>query len=324
MFRMVAANARRAMTLIELLVVIAILGVMVALLLPAIQASREAARDATCKNNLRQIALAVELHVTAIGHYPTGGWGGSWTGDPRRGYGRDQPGGWVYNILDFLESSAVRRGGGPQSDAEQRAAAAQSMQLPLVVVACPTRRPAAPFPHAQPYLLANADVPATVARSDYAINAGDAGVNQLGTGNQAGPATEELADSGYTWPSMNIYNGVSHFRSEVTRQQVVDGTSHTYLVGEKYLDVRHYETGLTDADRGFALIGYAPDTVRMTRILQPPLPDDAASTTMRFGSAHAAGCNFAYCDGSVRRVSYDVDPDVHRYRGNRQDEELVE
>jgi prepilin-type N-terminal cleavage/methylation domain-containing protein/prepilin-type processing-associated H-X9-DG protein len=310
-------------TLVELLVVIAIIGVLVALLLPAIQASREAARDASCKNNLKQIGVAVISHVDALKHYPTGGWGGSWTGDPRRGYGADQPGGWIYNILEYMEASVLRQSRGLSSDDQQREAAGRVLQSPLATLICPTRRGVQLFSHAQPYLLANTVTPEMVARSDYAINAGETGVNQLGTGDQAGPKSAGHAASGYEWPPQNIYNGLCHFRSQVKDRRVSDGLSNTYLAGEKYLDTRNYETGLTDADRGFAVIGYSPDTVRMTPITLPPRLDEASTSTMRFGSAHHNGCNFVYCDGSVRRVSYDVEPEVHRAHGNRQDGELT-
>ena len=94
-------------TLVELLVVIAIIGVLVALLLPAIQAAREAARRNSCKNNLRQLAIGCLNHESGAGFYPSGGWGANWVGDADRGFGRDQPGGWIYNVLPFIEEDAM-------------------------------------------------------------------------------------------------------------------------------------------------------------------------------------------------------------------------
>src|SRR5262245_52811854 len=94
---------RSGITIIELLVVLAILGILLQLILPAIQGSREASRRTHCENNLRQLGLGVMTHHDTIGHYPTSGWGPSWIGDWERGRGRNQPGSWIFCVLDFIE-----------------------------------------------------------------------------------------------------------------------------------------------------------------------------------------------------------------------------
>jgi prepilin-type N-terminal cleavage/methylation domain-containing protein len=90
-------------TLVELLTVVAIVGVLVALLLPAVQSARESARRVACGNNVRQLALGCLQHLDQQGFFPSGGWGWCWTGDPDRGFGRSQPGSWAYSILPAIE-----------------------------------------------------------------------------------------------------------------------------------------------------------------------------------------------------------------------------
>ena len=94
-------------TIIELLVVIGIIGILIAMLIPAVQAVRETARQMQCRNHVKQLALAVLLHEQTHRHFPTGGWDWSWSGDPDRGFKSQQPGGWFYNILPYMEQQSL-------------------------------------------------------------------------------------------------------------------------------------------------------------------------------------------------------------------------
>jgi hypothetical protein len=295
---------------------------LVALLLPAIQAARESARKSQCCNHLKQIALATHSHVSTIGHFPSGGWGASWTGDPDRGFGARQPGGWVYNLLPFLELESLHEEGAGLPEELKRQAASRVMQQPLELFHCPTRRPATPYPNTGPYRQANASPADFVARGDYAMNAGDRLYNSITVDNMGGPATLIEGDTTYAWRSNAGFTGVSFLRSEARIAQVIDGTSHTYLAGEKYLDTEHYDdpTDTVESDRGHLHIGCAPDTIRLAKTFLPPRQDSDYVDYLRFGSAHVDVCHFAFCDGSVRAVAYSIEPELHRSQGNRQDE----
>lgn len=161
---------RTAFRLVELLIVIAIIGLLLQLSLPAVEMSRETARLAECQNNLRQLTLAAQLHLGTHKHFPTRGWTSAWVGDPNRSYGEEQPGGWCFNLLPYLEYQDLHDMGKGGSPNERRLAGRQMFATPLPVYVCPSRRIA----RAWPFLLTlnNVFKPAVAGRSDYAANSG--------------------------------------------------------------------------------------------------------------------------------------------------------
>ena len=198
-------------TLVELLVVITIIGILIALLLPAVQAAREAARQTQCRNNLKQLALAMLDHEQAHKFFPSGGWNYQWTGDPDRGTGKNQPGGWIYATLPYIEQQALYdlgSDGQPNTwTTTQLNGATERCQTPLAVQQCPTRRRAIAYPMStQPYgglsfTAVGANWTPIVARGDYAANAGDQGQNCLVEG-PMNLATAVSMTQSNTWPSI--------------------------------------------------------------------------------------------------------------------------
>ncbi|TWT76992.1 hypothetical protein Pla123a_24170 [Posidoniimonas polymericola] len=340
------ASGRRGFTLVELLVVIAIIGVLIALLLPAVQAAREAARRAECKNKLKQFGLAALTHYDVQGHFPTGGWGWRWAGDADAGYGEKQPGGWYFNILAYTENSQVhdlgQDGDYKAVTATQKALAKQRIETTIDLFICPSRRGGAAYPYVRSdgmnYF--NADKPAVLGRNDYAANSGSlfpgtiwAGPLQRSTLMPAVPRVSDYSSFPYSTskgPQISRGNGVVLALSEVRLSQVTDGSSQTMLVGEKHIPFGEYDTGTYPGnDQGWDL-GFDTDVNRWTK--RPPLADSSefpASITgddrlSIFGSAHTAGCQFVYCDGSVHTVTYGVDQDVFSAIGTVAGGEVVD
>jgi prepilin-type N-terminal cleavage/methylation domain-containing protein/prepilin-type processing-associated H-X9-DG protein len=326
-FNLAAAkrDRREGFTLIELLVVIAIIGVLIALLLPAVQKVRETANRVKCTNNLKQISLAIQNHQTTWNRLPADGWGWMWLGDPDRGNDRRQPGGWIYNILPFLEQSNLHQlGAGITNQAARQAAAMQMVNTPLPLFYCPSRRPCQVYPdlgdHGQDYHTSIFRVHLTSgARTDYAACAGDGTHDEV----FAGPDDHTQGDSDVWWDMKHPdteYTGVIFQRSEIVITDILNGTSNTYLVGEKFLDPGHYDNGVGKGDNENIYVGMDNDTTRST--IRFPRQDkrgldSGTIETVVFGSIHFGSFNMAYCDGSVRTIDYSVDPAIHRMAGRR-------
>jgi prepilin-type N-terminal cleavage/methylation domain-containing protein/prepilin-type processing-associated H-X9-DG protein len=324
-------------TLVELLVVITIIGILIALLLPAVQAAREAARIAQCKNNLKQIALGCLQHESAGGRFPSGGWGDRWAGDADRGTNRRQPGGWIYNILPYIDQQALHDlGAGLSPGPVKYAAHGQRHAVPLPCLYCPTRwSPRGLLLNATmaaAYPLYNADTPSLMAVTDYVANGGDTATFPSGfpiacnwSNPEFGPPDIAAGESPQTAQCFDAVgragDGIVAWGSLVRTSDVSDGTSCTYLAGEKFFSVlnpNYIALGPWDS----ALTGCMTHQIRYTTF--PPLCDkDGAagshSSAPEFGGTHTLGCHMAFCDGSVRWINFSIVPEVHRRLGNRRD-----
>jgi prepilin-type N-terminal cleavage/methylation domain-containing protein/prepilin-type processing-associated H-X9-DG protein len=317
-------------TLVELLVVITIIAILIALLLPAVQVAREAARKIQCSNNLKQASLAVLQHEHIQKFFPSGGWGWMWIGDPDRGAGKEQPGGWIFSILRELEQGDLfdrAVDGDPDHwTSKQLAGATAAIQTPLSALNCPSRRQAIVYPISSVRFsggvatFRGANQVAAVSRADYAICGGDNATNWW----QDGPVdlpTAATWTKNRSWPNLAATaTGVCFVRSEVRIQDVGDGTSNTYLLGERYINPDDYATGADAADDESMFAGFDDDTLRLANGGYLPQQDQPGVMLFQsFGSPHANSLNMSFCDGSVQAINYSIDGETHRRLGNRQD-----
>ncbi len=341
---------RRGFTLVELLVVIAIIGILVALLLPAVNSAREQGRLTTCKNNLKQLSLASRAHETKLGFFPSGGWGSSWMGVATLGYGQNQPGGWIYQILPYMDNVPLHdlaTGSGT--------AAAKVVSTTLGALYCPTRRAAKAYPlnNLPQYPNAISGV-STGGRTDYAANGGSYFVANDSAGIASGPGPSGTNTTGYTWPDLTNFNGIVAVHSQITLADIPDNKDTTYLLGEKYMAPENYIMGNDPGNLYNAMSGDDVSLVRwsctncqnvtpsttwtsspavplvpaMDRIASnnPPQPPSggAFKSYPGFGSSHPAGWNAAFVGGNVQLVGWGIDPTTHVWMSTRNGHEVID
>ncbi len=307
-------NSQSAFTLVELLVVITIIGILIALLLPAVQAAREAARNLQCKNNLKQLSLACSQHLSAHEIMPGGGrsWWvpRTWASPGVPHIAPLQQWGWAYQILPYMEQETIW-------------ALTSDPEVAKNVIAahyCPTRR--------RPQMVNNGAPPTNGPTWSRALRGALDYAGNAGTDTYAPSARWGVSGDGNTAPITRSWSGRPHV---VQAAHIRDGMSNTLLVGEKRMSAVY--TGnqhMGDDDGGFAE-GWDFDTVRWGAFPPgPDIPDPNLAwhsfnsgplyTAQRsaFGSAHASHFNGAMCDGSVRSFSFHIDFNVFRNISNRE------
>jgi prepilin-type N-terminal cleavage/methylation domain-containing protein len=327
-------HGRRAFTLVELLVVIAIIGILVALLLPAIQAAREAARRSQCSNNMKQLGLAVQNYADARRGLP-----------PSRVLDGRQT--WLALILDYMEESQIK-GLWDLKAGTYGCFYDQSFQCRTATVNayfCPSQGHEArvmviPYAsqdgHGHPIsdpdpAAGSPPVGFMGSISDYrAVFSSSCTQKDPSTGNQLYPKvttgfdgkTSHLADGAMpqasyydiTWEGSTTKRMLG-FKPRVSFKSITDGTSKTALAGE---------VGKGTSEAGHAFNGDFTSTNMQLGWRQPfcerctlsPAPPSASSDEKLragdsgFGGAHPGIVMFAFCDGSTRSLSRDTDTGV--------------
>jgi prepilin-type N-terminal cleavage/methylation domain-containing protein len=298
-------------TLVELLVVIAIIGLLIALLLPAVQAARESARRTQCINNLKQMGLGIQNFHDTYKFFPTGGeqpWAWAPLG-PAPNYGP----GWAFQILPYMEQDAL-------SDlAQTNTTLVEQTTIPFYL--CPTRGRFAK----------NSTVNANgrfLALMDYA--SAQPGPNP---GHVSGNPTPYWNGQIHARDNNGRYNGLivrtggtaPAFRKN-DFSSILDGSANVLAVSEKYLQPSRYDIGDWHDDRGWSG-GWDPDIVRYTAFYpmrdidanSPKFPTNNGTQGYQFGSAHPAGINALLGDGSVRMLSFSISPLIFNRLGDRRD-----
>jgi prepilin-type N-terminal cleavage/methylation domain-containing protein len=311
-----ACRSRHGFTLVELLVVIAIIGILIALLLPAVQAAREAARRTQCINHLKQIGLAMHNFHDARGGFPP---------VYLTGVGHTT---WLVLIMPYLEQSASY----DAYDIERTyyVQPLEVIQHQVSFYYCPSRR-------SPPQLSVSGDGRGSVphrpgALADYAMCGGDGTfapwyANPDGSLNGNGFCsvpyfTGTLTGSNPTW----TFTG---WKIKRFFRDVEDGLSNTLMAGEKHVHPDHWgEAAYRDSSC------YNEDSGRTTSRLAGPgypilrKPRDntlgPVTTQWSYGSSHVGGiCQFVLGDGSVRPIKPTINSTVLGYLANIHDGEVI-
>lgn len=288
-------RARRAFTLVELLVVIAIIGILVALLLPAVQAAREAARRTQCFNNLKQIGLAIHNYHDTHGYFPSG-WIGS-APPMHRPLAEGAPGwAWGSMILPYMEQTTLA------DDLHRNLPVWDMRNRPGITTYMKSFR-CASDPGQETFGLESEDgsILFDVPKSNYVGNFG----------------RTELEDcEGLVPGAICEGDGFFFHNSKLKMSDLRDGSSHTLAVGER----SSRRGGSTWSG---VIDGAAEKFARVLAIADHP-PNDEHGHFDDFASEHPYGANFVFGDGSVKLVPEDIEEEVYQALATRAGAEINE
>jgi prepilin-type N-terminal cleavage/methylation domain-containing protein len=308
--------ARRiGFTLIELLVVIAIIAILIALLLPAVQQAREAARRTQCKNNLKQIGLAMHNYEEIFKAFPAGtwipNWGGTTPGTWNRVVGNFT---WAPSIMPQMELGALQAASGygvvNMSTAIITPSMLQAMQKPVSVFRCPS--------DTGPVLNDIYQIEGTMqATSNYTANNGAYSFRS-----RVGDLRQDLAvntgfNNGMFAEASNnpSHNGIGYRKI----RDVTDGTSNTIMIGERCYQIGRADYGAANlwgikgsvpaagAEGDGYVWAFSCGWVHINSVAYPTSSPTNKTHRRGFSSQHVGGAQFLLCDGSVRFISENID-----------------
>jgi prepilin-type N-terminal cleavage/methylation domain-containing protein len=313
-----ALSKRPAFTLIELLVVIAIIAVLIGLLLPAVQKVREAANRAKCQNNLKQIGLGIHNFHDSFRMLPPDRIRNEWAT-------------WAVLILPYVEQENIFKLWNFELRYWDQPDNARMHNLPVYF--CPSRRDAASvgFTTGDTDSLGRYSGSYPGGMSDYASCGGSnnsTGALMIGRATGITPSGDTVTDSFDQTPARTR---IVKWRSQTDFASITDGTSNTFLVGEKFirkasLNGRNEDRSVFSGDNANnyrRLIGINGSDVRK---LVSDIDADLTTWPLcnsSFGSHHPGICQFVMCDGSVRAIKVTLDTLTLQYLGQRSDGQVI-
>jgi prepilin-type N-terminal cleavage/methylation domain-containing protein len=299
-------------TLVELLVVIAIIGVLVALLLPAIQAAREAARRTSCNNNLRQATLAAINYQSAKTYFPSATTNVGLAPTSTTTYS------FVASILPYMEEASLRElvnmdveWDDPQNQ--------KARETPLPALKCPTQDPV------EPMYIHLPGVSGSLEDSDLAVHY-TAVMGAKDSGCPQPSSSQYLLDCTINTSAGHVaINGIMYYDTptklcRTKPKDITDGLSKTFLLGEQSWDAGFHRSWIVGRQGG---IVYCGNNVRYTILTaaRRPAPGSTAiqveANDTSFGSKHPGGVHFSNADGSVKFVSENTSIEILRAAASR-------